>query len=75
MTDQFLEWLRRDRNYSPNTIAAYRRVLATINDPETATRDDVEDWWLDRDHLSPATRRQETTVSVRPTGLRDAMGV
>lgn len=59
MTDQFLEWLRRDRNYSPNTIAAYRRVLATINDPETATQDDVEDWWLDRDHLSPATRRQE----------------
>ena len=36
MTDRFLEWLRRDRNYSPNTIAAYRRVLATINDPETA---------------------------------------
>ena len=59
MTDQFLEWLGRDRNYSPNTVAAYRRVLATINDPETATRDDVEDWWLDRDHLSPATRRQE----------------
>ena len=59
MTDQFLEWLRRDRNYSTNTIAAYRRVLATINDPETATQDDVEDWWLDRDHLSPATRRQE----------------
>ena len=59
MTDQFLEWLRRDRNYSQNTIAAYRRVLATINDPETATQDDVEDWWLDRDHLSPATRRQE----------------
>ena len=59
MTDQFLEWLRRDRNYSTNTIAAYRRVLATINDPETATQGDVEDWWLDRDHLSPATRRQE----------------
>lgn len=59
MTDQFLEWLRRDRNYSQNTIAAYRRVLATINDPETATQDEVEDWWLDRDHLSPATRRQE----------------
>ena len=59
MTDQFLEWLRRDRNYSTNTIAAYRRVLATINDPEAATQDDVEDWWLDRDHLSPATRRQE----------------
>jgi integrase/recombinase XerD len=59
MTDQFLEWLRRDRNYSQNTVAAYRRVLATINDPETATQDEVEDWWLDRDHLSPATRRQE----------------
>ena len=50
MTDQFLEWLGRDRNYSPNTVAAYRRVLATINDPEAATRDDVGEWWLGCGH-------------------------
>ena len=56
---QFLDHLHRARNYSPNTIAAYRRVLATVHEPATATQDEVEDWWLDRDHLSPATRRQE----------------
>ena len=59
LTAQFLDHLHRARNYSPNTIAAYRRVLATVHEPATATQDEVEDWWLDRDHLSPATRPQE----------------
>ena len=34
---QFLDHLNRARNYSPNTIAAYRRVLATVHEPATAT--------------------------------------
>ena len=59
LTAQFLDHLERARNYSPNTIAAYRRVLATVPDPATASQEDIEGWWLDRDHLSPATRRQE----------------
>lgn len=57
--EDFLEWAARDRNRSPHTMSRYRAVLAMIDNPATATREDVEAWWATRRDLSPATRANE----------------
>ena len=46
----------------PNTIAATRRVLRSLPDADTATREDVEAWWATRSHLSPATRSNDLAI-------------
>ena len=58
-TDDFLAWAERDRNRSPHTLARYHAVLGQLDDPATATREDVEAWWATRLHLAPATRANE----------------
>lgn len=42
-----------------NTIAARARVLRSIGNAGTATREDVEAWWATRRHLAPATRAND----------------
>lgn len=40
----------------PNTVKARRRALASLGNAGIATREDVETWWLTRQHLAVATR-------------------
>lgn len=57
--DDFLEWSAQDRGRSPNTLTRYRSVLRQIDDPLTATVEQIEQWWATRYHLSEATRANE----------------
>ena len=57
LTEQYLEYLARMRNLSPNTIIGYRRTYRTFPGIDTATREQVEAWWETRAHLSAGTRR------------------
>ena len=59
LVEEFLAYLTRARNLSPNTIATYRRTLRSFPDAATADRDRVEEWWDSRAHLSIATRLNE----------------
>lgn len=42
-----------------NTIAARARVLRSVGNAGTATREDIEAWWGTRRDLSPATRSND----------------
>ena len=57
-SDEWIAHLTRERRPA-NTIAAARRVLRSLPNPDTATREDVEAWWASRAHLSPATRSND----------------
>ena len=57
----YVDHLTRERR-PPNTIAAARRVLRSLPDADTATREDVEAWWTTRAHLSPATRSNDLAI-------------
>ncbi len=40
--EQWFDWLERDRNFSPHTIATYRRTWRSVPfDPLTATKEDA----------------------------------
>jgi integrase len=56
--DEWLEHLTRERR-PPNTIRAAQRVMRSLPNASTATREDVEAWWASRAHLSPATRSND----------------
>lgn len=58
LADTYLDHLRAERQPA-NTIAARARVLRSVGNPETATREQVEAWWLTRTHLTPATRSND----------------
>ena len=60
-SDEWLEHLTRERR-PPNTIAAARRVMRSLPNASTATREDVEAWWASRAHLSPATRSNDIAM-------------
>lgn len=62
LVERWLDYLAEDRNYSPRTIRTYRQALASIPDPETATRADVEAWWTTTRDLAPATRQNRLSV-------------
>jgi integrase len=51
-----LAHLERTHSRSPNTIAARARVLRSVANAGTATRDQLEAWWETRADLAPATR-------------------
>lgn len=57
--NDFLRWAELDRNRSQHTLTRYRAVLRQIENPEDATREQVEAWWATRYHLSAATRANE----------------
>lgn len=57
--EEFLKWAELDRLRSQHTLARYRAVLAQIEDPVNATREDVEAWWATRFGMSQATRSNE----------------
>ena len=59
IVEQFIHWAERDRVRSPHTIARYRAVLSQLEDPISATIEDIEEWWATRYDVSPATRSNE----------------
>ena len=54
-------WLAHQRaeGVALNTVAARARVLRSLPNAGTATREEVEAWWAERRHLSPATRSND----------------
>lgn len=53
---QHLEWLERQNDRAANTLNSRARVLRSIGNPGTITREDLEAWWESRAHLSTGTR-------------------
>ena len=56
LSKQHLEWLKAQNDRAANTISARARVLRSIGDAGTATRERLDQWWQSRAHLAPATR-------------------
>lgn len=54
----WLEHLTAER-VPVNTVAARARVLRSLGNAGTATREDVEAWWATRRDLAPATRAND----------------
>lgn len=59
LTEEFLTYLRVDRNRSPATITTYRRTFRSFPEIEDAGRDEAEAWWATRRDKSPRTRANE----------------
>ena len=51
-----IEWLRRQNDRSPETIRSRIRVLTSLRNAGTATREEVERWWESRANLARGTR-------------------
>lgn len=63
----YIIFLKGVRRVSENTIKAVKadlKSLAEHTNPETATRQDIEDWILSQENLSPATVRRRV-ISVK----------
>lgn len=58
LVELYLEHLQQERT-PPNTVAARRRTLRSVGHPSTAAREDIEAWWVTRNHLAPATRSND----------------
>ena len=56
LSTQHVDWLKRQRDRSPKTIESRIRVLRSLPNAGTATREQVEAWWESRAHLSTGTR-------------------
>lgn len=58
LSEQWLDHLAAE-HVPANTIAARARVLRSIGNAGTATREEVEAWWATRRELAPATRSND----------------
>lgn len=59
LVEQYLRFLA-DENATPaNTLAARARTLRTLPNAGTATREDVEAWWMGRSGLAVSTRAND----------------
>ena len=56
LSEQHVDWLKRQHDRSPKTIESRIRVLRSLPNAGTATREEVEQWWEDRAHLASGTR-------------------
>lgn len=56
LSKQHIEWLEAQNDWARNTIASRTRVLKSVGNASTATREDLEAWWQSRTHLAPGTR-------------------
>ena len=65
LSSQHVDWLQRQNDRAPNTVESRRRVLRSVGNPGTATREEIEAWWESRAHLATGTR------AVDPSHLRD----
>ncbi len=56
LSEKHMAWLEAQHDRAPNTIASRRRVLSSVGNAGTATRDDLDLWWQARAGLSIGTR-------------------
>lgn len=56
LSEQHLAWMESLNDRAPNTIASRRRVLRSVGNAGTATRDELEEWWHSRAGLADGTR-------------------
>lgn len=56
LSERHIAWLRAQKDRAPNTIAGRLRVLRSVGNAGTATRDDLGLWWESRADLAPGTR-------------------
>lgn len=56
LSQKHLEWLTAQNDRAQNTIRARIRVLKSVGNAGTATRDDLDTWWQSRSHLADSTR-------------------
>lgn len=56
LSEQHLDWLERQNDRAPNTLASRARVLRSVGNAGTATRDELQTWWESRAHLASGTR-------------------
>lgn len=56
LSQQHVDWLRRQNDRSPKTVESRVRVLSSLPNAGAATREEVEAWWESRAHLSTGTR-------------------
>ena len=56
LASEHVDWLWRQHDRSPKTVVSRVRVLHSVGNPGTATREQVEAWWESRAHLSTGTR-------------------
>jgi len=63
MDDLSMAWLdwSRGEHVPVNTVKSRTRVLHNIGNAGTATREEVEAWWMTRRDLAPATRNNDLT--------------
>lgn len=58
VAEAWIAYLRAE--HAPaNTIRTRARVLRSVGNPTTATREDIESWWATRRNLAPATRSND----------------
>lgn len=56
LSKQHLDWLERQNDRAQNTLASRTRVLKSVGNAGTATREELEAWWESRAHLATGTR-------------------
>lgn len=56
LSERHLSWLEAQNDRAQNTLASRRRVLKSVGNAGTATREDLEEWWATRTHLADGTR-------------------
>lgn len=54
---EHIEWMKAQNHWAENTIRARERVLGSIGNATSATRDDLDEWWQSRARLSDNTRQ------------------
>lgn len=58
LSDEFLAWCEAE-GVPANTVTARARVLRSVDNAGTATREDIEAWWASRRGKSPGTRSND----------------
>lgn len=61
LSQQYIEWCR-DEGKPANTVAARTRVLRSVGNAGTATREQVEEWWATRRDRSHSTRANDLAL-------------
>ena len=56
LSHEHVDWLRRQHDRSPKTISSRIRVLHSVGNAGTATREQIEVWWESRADLATGTR-------------------
>lgn len=56
LSKQHIGWLEAQNDRAQNTIKARIRVLKSVGNAGTATRDELDQWWQARTHLADSTR-------------------